>query len=49
MDIYTLSYINFDNGATLHYDQQFETIIKLMAWVNTHANVSSYQIIVVRK
>ncbi len=49
MDTYILSYVNFADGTEKHYDRTFMTIVGLMAFVNiNHANVSSYQIIVVR-
>lgn len=49
MDHYTLSYVN-TAADTVNYDKEFDTIIKLIAFVNdNHKNVTSYQIIVSRK
>jgi hypothetical protein len=47
-DRYILSYVNFTDGDEKHYDQEFPTLITLIAFVNAnHPNASSYQIIVV--
>lgn len=49
MDKYTLSYVNLPE-TTIHLDMEFETMIKLIAFVNTSfTTATSYQIIVVRK
>ncbi len=49
MDQYTLSYVNLPE-TEVHLDMQFDTIIKLIAFVNDNfPKRTSYQIIVTTK
>jgi hypothetical protein len=48
MDKYLLSYVNLPNGVDVIIEIEYDTIIKLMAFVNQeYPTYTSYQILVI--
>jgi len=48
--VYVLSYVNFKDGTETHYDMSFDSLTKLLEYVDTnHEGISSYQIIAIQR